>query len=276
MARAIWKGHLTIDELSCGIALHAAATASDRVSFHIANKKTGNRVRRQFVDADSGKPVERADQVKGYETSKGHYIVLEEEEIAAAVPESDKRLSVERFIPCGEVDTLYFDKPYFVTPANDADEEAFVLIREGMRKREVAAVARAVLFRRVRSVLLRPSGAGFLANTLRFDYEVRSAQAVFKAIPSLKIKGEMLDLARHILTAKAGEFDPASFDDRYDAALAELVKAKLEGREIRKPKEKRDSKVIDLMEALRESAAAAKKSKSPARKSAAAPKRKAG
>src|SRR5690606_5622454 len=127
----------------------------------------------------------------------------------------------DRFIPCDAVDTLYFDKPYFVTPASEADAEAFALIRAGMEKREVAAVARAVLFRRVRSVLLRPSGSGLFANTLRFDYEVRPAEAAFKSIPALKIKGEMLDLAKHILSAKAGEFDPAAFEDRYDDALAE-------------------------------------------------------
>ena len=277
--RALWKGHLSVGELSCAVALYAAATTSERVSFHIVNRKTGNRVRREYVDEETGKPVDRDDQVKGYETSKGNYVLLEPDEIAAAVPESDKTLAVESFVPCDDVDTVYFDKPYFVAPADDAAEEAFAVMREGMRKKQVVALARAVLFRRVRTLLIRPRGCGLLANTLNFDYEVRAADDAFDAVPAMKIKGEMLDLAKHIIDTKSGTFDPSAFDDRYDAALAELVKAKAEGREIEKPKPKREGKVIDLMEALRESAVAAGKGKRNAKKkasTASAPKRKAG
>lgn len=259
-ARAIWKGHLSVGELSCAVALYAAATTSERVSFHIVNRKTGNRVRREYVDEQTGKSVKRDDQVKGYETAKNNYVILEPDEIAAATPEGDKTLSVESFLPCGEVDTAYFDKPYFLKPADEAAEAVFAVIREGMRKKKVAALARAVLFRRVRSILIRPRGCGFLANTLNFDYEVLPAEDAFADVPGLRIKGEMLDLAKHIIKTRQGTFDPAAFDDRYDAALAELVKAKAEGRDIEKPKRKQEGKVIDLMQALRESAAAGAKS----------------
>lgn len=258
-ARAIWKGHLEVGELSCAVALYAAATTSERVSFHIVNSKTGNRVRREYVDEQTGKPVERDDQVKGYETSKNSYVILEPDEIANAVPQGDKTLAVESFIACGEVDTAYFDKPYFLKPADESAEEAFAVIREGMRRKKVAALARAVLFRRVRSVLIRPRGCGFLANTLNFDYEVLPAQDAFADMADISIKGEMLDLAKHIIDTKRGEFDPSAFDDRYDAALAELVRAKAEGRAIEKPKKKAEAKVIDLMQALRDSASAADK-----------------
>lgn len=274
-ARAIWKGHLSVGELSCAVALYAAATTSERISFHMVNRKTGNRVRREYVDEQTGKPVDRDDQVKGYETSKNRYVILEPEEIAAAVPEGDKTLAVEDFIPCDEIDTVYLDKPYFLTPADEAAEAAFAVMREGMRKKKVAALARAVLFRRVRTVLIRPRGCGFLANTLNFDYEVRSAEDAFSDVPQMKLKGEMLDLARHIIDTKRGAFDPAQFDDRYDAALAELVKAKAEGRAIEKPKKKPEGKVIDLMQALRDSAAATGKARKSKAKAAAAPKRKA-
>src|SRR5690606_14349072 len=173
--------------------------------------------------------------------------------------------------------TAYFDKPYFMTPADPAAEEAFSLIREGLRKNKVAALARAVLFRRVRTVLIRPRGSGILAHTLNFDYEVLPAAEAFADMPELKIKGEMLDLAKHIIETKRGKFDPATFDDRYDAALAELVKAKAEGREIEKPKKRTDDKVIDLMAALRESAAMTKSAgnKKSSKTSTAEPKRKA-
>ncbi|MEX0405501.1 Ku protein [Aquibium sp. LZ166] len=255
-ARAVWKGYLQVAELSCGVALYAAASTSERVSFNILNRKTGHRVQRQYVDEQTGKPVERDDQVKGYEVADNQYIVLEPEEIAEAVPQGDKTLSVDTFLSCPNIDTVYFDKPYYVAPADEAAEQAFAVIREGMRAKNVAALARAVLFRRVRTVLLRAQGPGLIANTLNFDYEVRSAREAFSDIPEMKIKGEMLDLAKYIINTKKGEFKPDEYDDRYDAALAELVKAKMEGREIKAPERKPQGKVIDLMEALRQSAAA--------------------
>src|SRR5690606_148883 len=198
MARAIWKGHLSIGELSCGIALYAAATTSERVSFHIVNRKTGNRVRREYIDEQTEKPVAREEQVKGYETARNSYLILEPEEIAAAGPEGDKVLSVEDFIPCSDVDTVYFDKPYYLKPADEESDAAFAVIRGGMRKTKAAALARAVLFRRVRTALIQPLGCGFLADTLHFDYEVVPAETAFKPVPDLRIKGEMLELARHI------------------------------------------------------------------------------
>jgi DNA end-binding protein Ku len=252
--RAIWKGQLCVGALSCGVALYAAATTSERTSFHIVNKKTGNRVRRDYVDEQTGDPVPREHQVKGYEVSRGQYVLLEPDEIASAVPEATKSLQIDAFLPCGQVDAVYFDKPYFLKPADDADAEAFAVMREGMRKSDVAAVARAVLFRRVRTVLIRARGCGFLAHTLHFDYEILPAAEAFKPLPDTRIKGEMLDLARHIIGTKRGAFDPAAFDDRYDAALADLVRTKAEGGTIAPPKRKGGGDVIDLMEALRQSA----------------------
>lgn len=252
--RAIWKGVLKIDELTCPVALHSAASTAERVSFHTLNRKTGNRVRREYVDADTGKPVESGDEVKGYETGKGEYVLLEPGDIAAAVPESDKTLSVDAFVACGEVDTVYFDRPYYLTPADEAAQQAFAVVRDGLRAREVAALARGVLFRRVRTLFIRAAGPGLIANTLNFDYEIRSADEVFEPIPRLKIKGEMIDLARHIIETKMGTFDPSAYDDRYDAALAELVRAKAEGRTIEALKPATGGKVIDLMDALRRSA----------------------
>ena len=139
--RAIWKGHLEIGQLVCPVALHAAASTSERVALHIVNRRTGHRVRRVFVDVETGEPVERDEQAKGYETDRGKTIVVEDEELAEAVPESDKTLSVEAFIPCGEVDTLYFDRPYYLTPDDEAAETAFAVIRAGLAKRKASSVA---------------------------------------------------------------------------------------------------------------------------------------
>lgn len=252
--RASWKGHISLAELSIPVALYAAATTSQRISFHILNRETGNRVRRQYFDEETEKPVARENQVKGYETENGKTVILDPEEIAAAVPESDKTINIKTFIACSEVNTLYFDRPYIIAPSDEAASEAFAVLCEGMRQAHVAALGRAVLFRRVRTLLLRANGPGLAAHTLNFDYEVRSASDVFDDLPEIRIEGEMLELAKHIIATKEGNFDPAKFDDRYDQALAELVKAKIEGREIKPPKRPEAPKVVSLMDALRESA----------------------
>ncbi|KQY63209.1 Ku protein [Ensifer sp. Root142] len=259
--RANWKGYIKFGEVTCPVALYTAASTSDRIAFNTLNRKTGNRVKREFVDGETGDTVERDDQVKGYEMENGQYVVLEPEEMAEAVPESDKTLKIEAFIPCSQIDTIYFDKPYYLAP-DKLGTDAFVLLRDGMKQEKVAAIARTVLFRRVRTVLIRVHGKGLIASTLNFDYEVRSADKAFEDLPDLKIEGEMLDLAEHIIETKMGSFDASSFDDRYEAAVAELVKAKIEGRSLPKRKAPAASKPGDLLLALRESAGmAAKKTK---------------
>ena len=252
--RAQWKGYLKFGEVSCAVALYTAVSTSERISFHTLNRQTGNRVRREFIDGETGNPVAREDQVKGYEINKDDYIALEPDEVAAAVPESDKVLHVKAFLACSEIDDVYFDRPYYLAPSAPAGEEAFALIREGMRKQQVAAIAQAVLFRRLRTLMIRARGKGLIATTLNFDYEVRPADEAFEDVPDMKIKGEMLDLAKHIITTKKGTFDAGEFDDRYEAALTELVKAKIEGKPIPARKPAKVAKVTDLMEALRESA----------------------
>lgn len=260
--RAIWKGVFKVAEVTCPVALYTAASTSERISFHTLNRKTGNRVHRQFIDEVTGKPVEKDDQVKGYDRGDGDYIVLEPEEIAEATPESDKVLDVATFLPCDEIDDLFFDRPYYVTPSTPIATEAFTLIRDVMASRESAALARTVIFRRMRSILIRPHDTGMIATTLNFDYEVRPAQIAFDDIPKLKIEGEMLELAEHIIRTKAGHFDPRAFEDRYETALAELIKAKIEGRKIKPVKRREPAKVVNLLDALRQSAKAGKNGKS--------------
>ncbi|RVD66752.1 Ku protein [Mesorhizobium sp. M7A.F.Ca.ET.027.03.2.1] len=266
-ARANWKGYIKFGEVACAVALYTAASSSERIAFNTLNRATGNRVRREFVDSETGDPVEREDQVKGYEIENGDYVVLEPDEVAAAVPESDKTLKIEAFVPCDEIDDVYFDKPYYLAP-DKLGADAFRLLRDGMRQAKVAALARAVLFRRLRTVLIRPHGKGMIGTTLNFDYEVRSAKEAFDDIPAMKIEGEMLDLAKHIINTKKGPFNAKSFDDRYDAAVAELVKAKIEGKAISKKKAPPPAKKGDLLEALRQSAglAASEKPKRAAAK----------
>ena len=252
--RAQWKGSLQIGALTVPVALYTAASTSERTSFHLYNRATGNRLRREFVDPSIDRPVDKEAQVKGFEIDPGNFIILEPEEVEKAVPESDKKLAVGAFIPCSEVDTTYFDKPYYLAPSGPGADAAFAVFRDAIRTEEVAALAHAILFRRYRALLIRASGTGLIAHTLNFDYEVRSASQAFAEIPDIEIKGEMLDLAKHIITTKVGQFDVTAFDDRYEKAVAELVKAKAEGRSIKAPKRPTGEKVVDLMEALRASA----------------------
>lgn len=252
--RANWKGFLKIAEVSCPVALYTAATTSDRIALHTINRATGHRVRRQFVDSVSGELVHSDDQVKGYEIAQGDHIMLTPEEVAAAVPDSDKTLAVSAFLNCSDIDQTYFDRPYYLAPSDQSAEAAFVLIRDGMRRNEVAAIARTVLFRRARTLLIRAHGDGLIATTLYFDYELRSAKEAFADVPQVKLKGEMLELARHIIKTKLGTFDPSIFEDRYEDALAELVKAKLDGKKIAPRPAQAQDKTVDLLAALRESA----------------------
>lgn len=270
--RANWKGTLQLGDVAVRVALYTAATTSERIAFHMVNRATGHRLRQESVDSETGQAVAKDDEAMGYELESGETLVLEPEDIAAAVPDSNKVLPIEAFLPCDEVDTLFLDRPYFLAPTDAASTEAFKVLQAGMAAQKVVAIARTVLFRRLRTLLIRPFGEGLIANTLNFDYQVQSAEKAFSDIRDIKIEGEMLDLAEHIIDTKRGDFDPTAFDDRYEAALADLVRAKMEGRPPPRRAPVREEKVVDLLAALRESAKAAKAPRRPAK----TPRRKAG
>lgn len=252
--RASWKGHLAFADFNCEIGLYSALTSTEKISFNIVNRKTGHRVERQYVDSDTGDAVGRDDQVKGYERDNGDYIIIEGDEIAKLMPESDKVIRIRHFLECDEIDKLFFDKSYYLAPTQDGGEEALTLLAKAMQDENVVALGEAVLFRRNRMLLIRPSGKALIATTLNFGYEVRAESTVFKSIPDIQFDDEMLELAGHIIQTRAGTFDPAEYSDRYNDALAELVKAKIEGREIQRRPAPKEDNVIDLKEALRRSA----------------------
>lgn len=254
--RANWRGFLKVAEETTPVALYAAASSSARIALHTVNRTTGARVHRQYVDAKTGAPVAPADQVKGYEIAKDEFVTLQPDEAAAAIPHGDKTIEVAAFVDRGDIDELYFDRPYFLGPAERSAAEAFALLREGLKATSVAAIARALLFRRVRTLLIAPYDAGLIAMTLKFDYEVRSGAAAFAKIPPTKTSREALDLAKHIINTKRGDFDPSEFHDRYEAALAELVRAKVAGKPIRAARAAPPAAPGNLLAALRESARA--------------------
>jgi DNA end-binding protein Ku len=252
--RALWKGYLQIAALSCGVGLYTAASPAERVALNTINRETGRRARREYVDSLTGDPVEKEDQVRGYEAEKDVYIVLDQEELASAAVKSDKTLVVSTFIPLAEMDETFLDNPYYLAPADQAARGIFAVIREGLRRGGAGAIARAVLFRRARNLLIRALGDGLIATTLKFDYEVRPAAEAFSGIADLAIKGEMLDLAKHIIKMKAGAFDPSDYHDRYETALTQLIQAKIQGLPIPAARRAAPAKAIDLMQALRDSA----------------------
>ncbi|MBY3433715.1 Ku protein [Rhizobium laguerreae] len=263
--RANWKGFIRFGEVTAPVALYSASSSTDRISFNILNKKTGNRVRREYFDSETENPVGKDDQIKGYEIENGQFLKIEPDEVAAVVPESDKTITVLKFIPLVEIDTVYFDKPYYLVP-DKFGSAGYALLRDGMRRAGVAAIGRTVIFRRMRTMLITPDEDGLVATTLNFDYEVRSAEEAFADIPVMDIQGEMLDLAKHIIKTKVGEFHPEDFGDRYEAALADLVKAKMEGRAIPQRPEPSVSKPDDLLVALRKSAEMLRDGSQPRRK----------
>ena len=256
--RANWKGYLKLSLVSCAVELYPATTTKDRVAFHMINRETGHRLRRQLVDEATGEVVESDQQAKGYEIAKREYVLLEEDEIESVAIESTHTIDIESFVPREEIDEVYLDAPYYLTPDGKVAEEAFAVIRDAMRERQVVGLGRVVLYRRERIVMLEPRGNGIAARTLRYAYEVRDDRDYFDDIGDVKVAGEMLDLAQHIIDKKLTSFDAARFEDRYQNALVDLIKAKTGHRPAPKLEAPKPSNVINLMDALRRSIAAEK------------------
>jgi DNA end-binding protein Ku len=256
--RPNWKGYLKLSLVSCPVALFPATTTSERVTFRTLNRETGNRVRRQFVDEQSGEPVEAADQIKGYELAKGEYVQIEDDEIKAVQLESNHTIEIERFVPKADIDDLYLDTPYFLTPTDRVGEEAFAVVRDALRSEKMVGLARVVLFRRERILMLQPRGKGIVATSLHYANEVNASANYFDEIPDLSIPKQMLDLAKHIIEKMTGKFEPEQFQDRYENALIELIRSKQQGATIKAKPVQRQTNVINLMDALRRSVEGAK------------------
>jgi DNA end-binding protein Ku len=260
--RAYWKGYLKLSLVSCPIALYPAASSSERVSFNRINKKTGNRLKQQQIDSETGQIVDKEDIIRGYEIAKGQYLQVPDEEIEKLQIESSHTIDIDSFVPRAEIDERYLDSPYYIAPTDQVGLEAFAVIRDAIRDKKMVALGRIVLNRRERVVMLEPYEKGLLAVTLRYQYEIRDAAAYFSDIPDLKLPGEMKELASHIVDSKSGKFDPTKFEDHYESALVELLRAKQAGAIVQPRKEDaQPQRVINLMDALRKSIGAETKKK---------------
>jgi DNA end-binding protein Ku len=222
--RAYWKGYLKLSLVTCPIALYPASSQAEKTHFHQINRKTGNRLRQQMVDEETGRVVDKDNKGRGYEISKGKYVEIEPEEIKAIQVESTHTLDIEKFVPLDEIDRRYFDRPYYIVPEGKAGEEAFAVIRDAMKDKGRVALARIVLTNREHVMAIEPFAKGLLGTILRYDYEVRDARTLLRGVPSPRIPNEMIKLASHILDTKAGHFDPSDFKDEFELELRKLVK----------------------------------------------------
>lgn len=288
-ARPYWKGQIRLALVSIPVEIYSATRSGATVAFNQIHEPTGRRIKYEKVVPGVG-AVDPDDIVKGFEYSKGSYVLLDDDELEAVKLESRKTLELTQFVDAHEIDPLYYERPYYVVPADDLAEEAFVVLREALRETRKVALGQLAMRGREYVVSLKPCGRGILLETLRYADEVVKAQGYFRDIPDARPDPEMLELAEALIDKKAAKFDPARFHDRYVDALRELIerKRKLKGARIEAEEEdaapRSGSNVIDLMAALKKSierpgakAAAAKKAapakKAPAKKAAPARKR---
>ena len=276
-ARPTWQGHLKLSLVTCPVAMYTATSSSERVSFHLINPDTNNRIRMVATDPDTG-PVERSDLVKGYEVSKDEYVLFDDADFDKVKLESTRTIDIGQFVDEDEIDRLYWDDPFYVVPEKGVGAEAFAVIREAMKSAGKIAIGSAVIRGRERQLALEVRGKGLVAYSLRPHEEVRDADDYFDDIPSVKADAEMVEIAEKIIGQKDSKFDPSKFTDRYDDALKAMIKAKQKGgKGLVEAPEPDDTNVINLMAALRSSlkgsATGAKKAapakKAPAKKAAA-------
>jgi DNA end-binding protein Ku len=264
--RPSWQGHLKLSLVTCPVALYTATNSGGDVHFHLINPATNNRIKMITTDPDTG-PIERSELVKGYEVSKGEYVILTDDEIKSVKLESTKTIDIERFVPEADIDRIYWDNPYFLAPDGEMAQEAFGVIRAAMEKSGQIALGRIVLATRERIMALEPRGKGILAYTIRSDPEVRKPDEIFGPIADTKPDPEMIAIAEKIIDQREGPFDPSQFVDRYETALKKLIADKQKGRKVTEVDEGETTNVVDLMAALRASLAAKDKQDSkPARK----------
>ena len=257
-ARPIWRGQIRLGLVSIPVELYSATRSGAQVQFHQVHEPSGKRIKYEKVVPGIGQ-VDRDEIVKGYEVSKGHYVLLDPEEIESVKLESRKTLDLVQFVDLADIDAMYFDKPYYVVPADDLAEEAFVVIREAMRQAKKIGVGQLAMRGQEYVVALKPCGRGMLLETLRYADEVNKANSYFRDIGDHKPDPDLLDMAATLIDRKVGEFDAAEFHNRYVDALKKLIaeKQRKKGQKvIQDPddgKPDKGSNVIDLMAALKKS-----------------------
>jgi len=286
-ARAYWQGQIRLALVSIPVEIYSATRSGATVAFRQIHEPSGKRVHYEKVVQGIG-PVDRDEILKGYEYKKGNYVLLDDEEIDAVKLESKKTLELTQFVDADSIDPIYFDKPYYVVPADDLAEEAFIVVREALRRSKKVGIGQLAMRGREYVVSLKPCGRGMVLETLRYDDELNKAASYFRTIGDGKPDEDLLDLATSLIDKKSGEFDAGDFHNRYVDALKDLIEKKIKNKGARIEAEEEEkparggSNVIDLMAALKKSldkpgagpADAAANDRKPARKATAKPKAK--
>ena len=257
-ARAYWQGQIRLALVSIPVEIYSATRSGAQISFHQIHEPSGKRIKYEKVVPGIG-PIDVDEIVKGFEVEKGEYVLLDQDEIDAVKLESKKTLELTQFVDASEIDVLYYEKPYFVVPADDLAEEAFIVLREALRRTKKVGLGQLAMRGREYVVSLKPCGRGMVLETLRYADEVHRAQGYFRDIPDSKPDAELLDLAEALIDRKTATFDPQEFHNRYVDALKELIERKRKAKGKTKIIEDKDeggrsaSNVVDLMAALKKS-----------------------
>src|SRR3954449_7671225 len=254
--RANWKGFLRLSLVTCPVALFPATSDTEKVSFNQINRKTGHRIKYAKVDAESGEEVAAEDIMKGYKADNDTYIEVSKDELDEIALESTRTIEIDEFVPKSDIDSRFLIRPYYLVPDGKVGHDAFAVIRETIRSMDKVAIGRLVLTNREHIIALEPLDKGLMGTLLRYPYEVRSESEYFDEIQDVKVTKDMLDLAKHIVNQKAGEFEPEKFEDHYEEALTELINAKRAGKPVTHKLRPSGANVVDLMEALKQSISA--------------------
>ena len=280
-ARPYWRGQLRLALVSIPVEIYSATRSGASIAFRQLHEPSGKPVKYLKTVPGIG-PVDAEDIIKGYEYEKGNFVLLEEDELEAVRIESKRTLELTLFVPADSIDVTYYEKPYYMVPADDLAAEAFIVVREALKRSKTIGLGQLSMRGREYVVSVKPCNRGLVMETLRYADELNKAQGYFKDIPNDKPDAELLELAESLIAKKTGDFGPEKFRDHYIDALKELVQRKLraKGRKIVADDEPEQTggkgNVIDLMAALKKSleksgAAAAK----PAASKKAAPRKKA-
>lgn len=250
--RPYWSGHIRLSLVSLPVNIYPALSRSRTIPLHEIYRKTGQRVRHQNVV--DGEEIDREDIVKGYEVTKGEYVILEPDEIKDLKIPSTKILEITQFVDKGAIDAIYYETPYFVTPEGKGSEDAFTVIREALRQSGKVGLGQLAIAGRERLCAIKPCGSGIMLETLRYEDEIRESDPYFSDIDDGAVDKDQLSLAKELIKRKTATFKPEKFHDHYREALQELIDSKLEHRKPREIADERPSaKVINLMDALRKS-----------------------
>ncbi len=258
-ARAYWQGQIRLALVSIPVEIYSATRSGASIAFHQVHEPSGKRIKYEKVVPGLG-AIDTDEIVKGFEVEKGEYVLLDQDEIDAVKLESKKTLELTQFVDAHEIDVLYYEKPYFVVPADDLAEEAFVVLREALKRTKKVGLGQLAMRGREYVVSLKPCGRGMVLETLRYADEVHKAQGYFRDIPDAAPDADLLDLAESLIEKKSAKFDPATFHDRYVDALKGLIERKQKQKGNRKIIDDKDGgadprggNVVDLMAALKKS-----------------------